>query len=141
MIVQFGKCSDIDGWMSLVEEISWNFPGLETREKIDGHRQTVLHFISKEQALCAKNDNKEIIGVLLFSRSHNMICCLGVSPAHRRYGVASCLLSKALEQLDRAYGKLIAIYRARGDYKTINELLMGSNNEQILTTYQNYIAR
>lgn len=46
-----------------------------------------------------------------------------------------------LEQLDRAYGKLIAIYRARGDYKTINELLMGSNNEQILTTYQNYIAR
>ena len=57
MIVQFGKCSDIDGWMSLVEEISWNFPGLETREKIDGHRQTVLHFISKEQALCAKNDN------------------------------------------------------------------------------------
>lgn len=47
----------------------------------------------------------------------------------------------SLEQLDRAYGKLIAIYRARGDYKTINELLMGSNNEQILTTYQNYIAR
>ncbi|MGN0166748.1 MAG: chitobiase/beta-hexosaminidase C-terminal domain-containing protein [Acetatifactor sp.] len=47
----------------------------------------------------------------------------------------------SLEQLDRAYGKLIAIYRARGDYKTINELLMNSNNEQILTTYQNYIAR
>lgn len=45
------------------------------------------------------------------------------------------------EQLDRAYGKLIAIYRARGDYKTINELLMNSNDEQLLTTYQNYIAR
>lgn len=111
MIVQFGKCSDIDGWMSLVEEISWNFPGLETREKTDGHRQTVLHFISKEQALCAKNDNKEIIGVLLFSRSHNMICCLGVSPAHRRYGVASCLLSKALEQLDRAKDISVSTFR------------------------------
>lgn len=45
------------------------------------------------------------------------------------------------EQLDRAYGKLIAIYRARGDYKTINDLLMSSSNEQILSTYQNYIAR
>lgn len=45
------------------------------------------------------------------------------------------------EQLDRAYGKLIAIYRARGDYKTINELLMSSNDEQLLSTYQNYIAR
>ena len=45
------------------------------------------------------------------------------------------------EQLDRAYGKLIAIYRAREDYDTINELLMNSGNEKILSTYQNYIAR
>ena len=44
------------------------------------------------------------------------------------------------EQLDRAYGKLIAIYRARGDYKTINELILGSGNEQMISTYQNYIA-
>lgn len=45
------------------------------------------------------------------------------------------------EQLDRAYGKLIAIYRARGDYQTINELLMNSSNEQMRVTYQNYIAQ
>lgn len=45
------------------------------------------------------------------------------------------------EQLDRAYGKLIAIYRARDDYQTINELLMNSSNEQMRVTYQNYIAR
>ncbi len=45
------------------------------------------------------------------------------------------------EQLDRAYGKLIAIYRARGDYQTINELLMNSSNEQMRVTYQNYIAK
>ena len=44
------------------------------------------------------------------------------------------------EQLDRAYGKLIAIYRAREDYKTINELILGSGNEQMISTYQNYIA-
>ena len=51
MQVQFGKNSDIDEWMRLVEEISWNFPGLETKEKIEGHRENVLRFIGKEQAL------------------------------------------------------------------------------------------
>ncbi len=45
------------------------------------------------------------------------------------------------EQLDRAYGKLIAIYRARGDYNTINDLLMSSTNEQMRVTYQKYIAK
>lgn len=45
-----------------------------------------------------------------------------------------------VEQLDRAYGRLIAIYRDRGDYQTINELLRGSENQQMISTYQNYIA-
>ena len=40
-----------------------------------------------------------------------MICCLGVSPAHRRHGVASCLLSKALEQLDRAKDISVSTFR------------------------------
>lgn len=44
------------------------------------------------------------------------------------------------EQLDRAYGRLIAIYRAREDYQTINELILGSSNEQLISMYQNYIA-
>ena len=111
MQIQFGKSADIDGWMNLVEEISWNFPGLETKEKIDGHRETVLRFISKEQALCAKEANGKIVGVLLFSRGHNMICCLGVSPAHRRNGIASHLLSRALEQLDRTKDISVSTFR------------------------------
>lgn len=44
------------------------------------------------------------------------------------------------EQLDRAYSRLIAIYRDREDYKTINELLLGSNNERLISEYGNYIA-
>lgn len=44
------------------------------------------------------------------------------------------------EQLESAYGKLIAIYRAREDYETINELLTASGNESIISKYQNYIA-
>lgn len=45
------------------------------------------------------------------------------------------------EQLESAYGKLIAIYRAREDYQTINDLLLSSDSERILLIYQNYIAR
>lgn len=45
------------------------------------------------------------------------------------------------EQLDRAYGKLIAIYRDRGDYQTINDLLLACDNDALLSAYQNYIAR
>lgn len=45
------------------------------------------------------------------------------------------------EQLERAYGKLIAIYRAREDYQTINDLLLSSNNESLISTYHSYLAR
>lgn len=39
--VEFGNEADISSWMELVGEISWNFPGLETDEKIEEHRNTV----------------------------------------------------------------------------------------------------
>ncbi len=110
MQVQLGKNSDIDEWMKLVSDISWNFPGLETQEKIEEHRETVLRFMSKEQALCVKEDVK-VIGVLLFSRGHNMICCLGVSPEYRRCGIASMLLGKALENLDRTRDITVSTFR------------------------------
>ncbi|MCI8788162.1 MAG: tetratricopeptide repeat protein [Lachnospiraceae bacterium] len=45
------------------------------------------------------------------------------------------------EQLDGAYGKLIAIYRDRKDYQTINALLLASGNEALIAMYPNYIAQ
>lgn len=45
-----------------------------------------------------------------------------------------------VEQLESAYGKLIAIYSARGDYKTINDLLLSTSNESIKSIYRSYIA-
>ena len=89
----YGMPSDIDSWMTLVNNVSWNFPGLETQEKIEEHKETVLRFMSKKQALCIK-DKDEIVGVILFSRGHNMICCLAVSPEYRRCGIGSILLKK-----------------------------------------------
>ena len=45
------------------------------------------------------------------------------------------------EQLERAYGKLIAIYSAREDFQTINDLLLSSNNDSLISTYQKYLAK
>lgn len=45
------------------------------------------------------------------------------------------------EQLERAYGKLIAIYSAREDFQTINDLLLASNNDNLISTYQKYLAK
>ena len=44
------------------------------------------------------------------------------------------------EQLESAYGKLIAIYAAREDYNTINNLLQDCGNVNIMSKYQSYMA-
>ena len=106
----FGDKSCIDSWMQLVRAVSRTFPGLETEESIEEHKQTVLKFMSKKQALCVM-DKETVVGVLLFSRNRNMICCLAVDPAHRKQGAASILLRKALEELDRSKEITVSTYR------------------------------
>lgn len=44
------------------------------------------------------------------------------------------------DQLERAYGKLIAIYRDREEYDIINEILQDCKNEAIRNAYQVYLA-
>ncbi|MGN1103299.1 MAG: GNAT family N-acetyltransferase [Candidatus Coproplasma sp.] len=106
----FGESSCIDSWMQLVRKVSWNFPGLETEERIAEHKQTLLKFIDKKQALCVKSQGT-IIGVLLFSHSKNMICCLAVDPEYRKRGVASILLKKALDELDGSREITVSTFR------------------------------
>ena len=60
MELLMGETTDIDSWMNLVKQVSWNFPGLETTENIDEHRDTVLKFMDKKQALCVKNKEEKI---------------------------------------------------------------------------------
>lgn len=107
----YGVHEDIETWMSLVTQVRWNFPGLETREELNEHRATVLKFMSKRQAICVKQE-AEIVGVMLFSREHNMICCLAVSPEYRRCGVASMLMDEALHNLDRTKEISVSTFRA-----------------------------
>lgn len=110
MNVVFGKEDDIELWLSLVREVRNNFPGLETEAAIEEHKRTVLEFMNERRALCVKS-GEEIAGVLLFSKTHNMICCLAVSPAHRRNGIASALISKALDELDRTRDITVTTFR------------------------------
>lgn len=107
----YGVPEDIEKWMSLVTQVRWNFPGLETQEKLNEHRATVLKFMGKRQAICVKEE-AEIAGVMLFSRGHNMICCLAVSPEYRRRGVASMLMDEALNNLDRTKEISVSTFRA-----------------------------
>lgn len=110
MKVEFGRTSDIDSWMQLVRKVSWNFPGLETEQSIYEHKIIVLKFMNDKRALCVKNE-QDIVGVLLYSRKYNMICCLAVDPAYRKRGIASLLLSEALDKLDRDKDITVSTFR------------------------------
>lgn len=107
----YGEPEDIDKWMELVKRVRWNFPGLETQKALDEHQETVLKFMGKRQAICVKAAD-EMAGVMLFSRGHNMICCLAVSPEYRRCGVASMLMDEALNSLDRTRDISVSTFRA-----------------------------
>ena len=110
MKLYYGVSDDIDNWMKLVNQIRYNFPGLETQEEFDEHKATVLKFMSKQQAICVKVSG-EIAGIMLFSRSHNMICFLGVSADYRRRGIASILMNEALNNLDRSKKISVCTFR------------------------------
>ncbi|MCM1165806.1 MAG: GNAT family N-acetyltransferase [Lachnospiraceae bacterium] len=108
--VRLGAESDIKSWMGLVRGMRDNFPGLETEEGLDEYRSTALEFMREKRALCVK-EGAEVVGVLLFSRTHNMICCLAVSAEHRRKGIASALITKALGELDRSRDITVTTFR------------------------------
>lgn len=109
-MVLYGSKDDIDSWMELVNLVSWNFPGLETAESISEHKQTVLKFMNDSRALCVKDRNK-VVGVLLFSKKHNMICCLAVHPDYRNKGIGSSLLAEGLNNLDKTKNIKVSTFR------------------------------
>ncbi len=108
----YGTPRQIDAWMELVSALRSVFPGLETEQALTAHRQTVLKFMDRKEALWVRQGEMPV-GVLLFSRSKNQICCLGVLPEYRRQGVASCLLKEALRVLDRGRDITVSTFRAK----------------------------
>lgn len=110
MQLQFGLPADIAPWMALVTRVRDNFPGLETAEALEDHKQTVLRFMAENRALCVKICEK-IAGVMLISRRHNMICCLAVAPEFRRIGISDQLMTEALAQLDLTRAITVTTFR------------------------------
>ncbi len=111
MIIELGTQKDIDNWMSLVNKVKHSFPGLETQEALDEHRNTVLGFMGKASAICAKKD-KIIVGTLLFSKETNTLCFLAVDSEYRRQHIAEKMFSYMLTFMDSDKDITVTTYRA-----------------------------
>lgn len=101
---------DIDGWMHLVGKVKNHFPGLETKQALAEHRNTVLDFIHKQSAICAIVEDR-IVGVLLFSKENNMLCFLAVDAEYRRQHIGEKMVSHMLSLLDDKKDVVVTTYR------------------------------
>lgn len=145
MKIMFAKKCDIDGWMNLVYSVKENFPGLETDEALEEHKNTVLTFMSKESAICAKNRGR-IVGTLLFSKEDHMICFLAVDSEYRRQHVAEKMVSYMLGFLDKEKDIVVTTYRegvpegiaARAFYKRLG-FIEGKLTEEFGSPVQEFI--
>lgn len=143
--ILLGKECDIDDWMSLVYSVKEDFTGLETKEALDEHKKTVLAFMSKESAICAKIKGK-LVGALLFSREEHMLCFLAVDPEYRRQHIAEKMVSYMLGFLDAKKAVVVTTYRdgvlegvaARAFYKRLG-FVEGRLTEEFGSPVQEFI--
>ena len=110
MLIELGTKQDIDGWMNLVEKVKDAFPGLETKDALNEHKNSVLNFMDKASAICAKEQGK-IVGILLFSFENNEICFLAVDAEFRRQHIAEKMVSFMLSKMDSQRNVFVTTYR------------------------------
>lgn len=108
--IDFASPQEIERWMQLVQKVSGSFPGLETEEALADHRQTVLDFMGRQEAICAR-ENGAIVGALLFSKEHNVLCFLAVDPDCRRQHIAERMFRFMLPQMDVGRALTVTTYR------------------------------
>ena len=145
MEIRIANECDIDGWMNLVCKVKDSFPGLETKASLDEHRDTVLGFIYKESAICARIEDK-IIGALLFSKDNNMLCFLAVDPEYRRRHIAEKMMTHMLDLLDSNMNVVVTTYRegspegiaARAFYKHLG-FVEGKLTEEFGSPVQEFV--
>ena len=110
MEIGLGSAAEIDGWMGLVRRVRDNFPGLETEEALEAHRETVLAFMDANAAIRAKSGGR-MVGILLFARAEQMLCFLAVDPACRRQHIAEQMVTYMLTFLDSQKEVVVTTYR------------------------------
>lgn len=147
MKIEFGKEPDIEKWMNLVNKVKSSFPGLETKEALDDHRQTVLNFMRTASAICAKTED-QIVGVLLFSRKDNMLCFLAVDEKYRRQHIAERMVACMLPCMNPEKKVTVTTYRegapegiaARAFYKRLG-FVEGELTEEFGTPVQEFVLK
>lgn len=145
MEIGFAAPRELDGWMELVDKVKDSFPGLETKEALDAHRETVQDFISRGEAVCAK-DGDRVTGALLFSKENRMLCFLAVDPACRRQHIAENMVSLMLTGMDGAGEITVTTYRegvpegiaARAFYKRLG-FVEGRLTEEFGSPVQEFV--
>ena len=138
---------DIDSWMNLVEKVKDSFPGLETEEALQEHKKTVLDFMERSSAICAK-DQGEVVGTLLFSSENNTLCFLAVDSKYRRQHIAEKMVSYMLTKMDSLKDIYVTTYRdevpegaaARAFYKSIG-FIEGKLTEEFGSPVQEFVFK
>ena len=147
MEIRLGTINDIDSWMRLVYKVKDIFPGLETKEAIEEHRNTVLEFISRGEAICAL-DEGNIIGILLFSKEMSRLCFLAVDSAYRRQHIAYRLVKTMYDYMDPVKDITLETHpdgvpegiAARKFYKSLG-FVEGCIKEEFGSSVQKFILR
>ena len=147
MKIEFGREPDIEMWMNLVNKVKSSFPGLETKEALDEHRQTVLTLMRAASAICAKTE-EQIVGALLFSREENMLCFLAVDEQYRRQHIAERMVLHMLSCMNPEKEVIVTTYReevpegiaARAFYKRLG-FVEGELTEEFGAPVQEFILK
>ena len=111
MVIEFAAQGDLDLWMRLVYSVKDSFPGLESEKALAEHRKTVLEFMARKEAICAKCEGR-IVGALLFSAEQSMLCFLAVDAAYRRQHIAQKMTARMLSVLDPEKDVVVTTYPA-----------------------------
>ncbi len=111
MTIELATKQNIDSWIALVDTVKGSFPGLETEKAMAEHRETVLEFMEKGCAICAKEEGR-IVGTLLFSKESNTLCFLAVDAKYRRAHIGSKMFSYMLNLMDAGKDITVTTYRA-----------------------------
>ena len=143
--IAIARAGDIESWMMLVRKVSECFPGLETEKALEEHRNTVLDFMIRKGAICAKQEDR-IVGALLFSKEHSMLCFLAVDPDFRRQHIGERMVSLMLSFMDAEKDVVVTTYRegvpegkaARAFYKQLG-FIEGKLTEEFGSPVQEFI--
>lgn len=108
--IKDAEIKNLPSWMSLVEIVRESFPGLETEKDMEEYRKTVIKFIEQKRAICAVDGNM-VTGILLYSKTRNMLCCMAVHPEYRRQKIGSKMIQRMLQNLDTKKDIVVETFR------------------------------